>query len=253
MPIGAPRIIFRSARSISGTIRCSKREARAVEHIKPRLLGHWGTTPGLNFVYVHLNRRHQEARSRHDPRYPARAMAGRGWSANTYLEGSYTERYPDDRAQCPTACTACSANSPGRTACRAMSRRRRPARSMRAASSAIRCAMPMARRSTIPISSSPASSATARPRPARSPPAWHSNKFLNPARDGAVLPILHLNGFKIANPTILARITRRGTESSFCAAMAMSRICRRPRADARCIRRMAATLDAVFARSAHPT
>jgi xylulose-5-phosphate/fructose-6-phosphate phosphoketolase len=60
---------------------------------------------------------------------------------------------------------------------------------------------PTARPSTTRTSSSPASSATARRRPARWPPRWHSNKFLNPARDGAVLPILHLNGYKIANPT----------------------------------------------------
>ena len=83
------------------------------------------------------------------------------------------------------------------------------ARSTRAASSATRCPTPTAPPSTTPTWSWRASSATARPRPARWPPSWHSNKFLDPSRDGAVLPILHLNGYKIANPTVLARIGRR--------------------------------------------
>ena len=88
------------------------------------------------------------------------------------------------------------------------------ARSTRAASSATRCRMRSARRSTTPTWSSPASSATARRRPGRSPTSWHSNKFLNPVGDGAVLPILHLNGYKIANPTVLARIPERGARTT---------------------------------------
>ncbi len=93
-----------------------------------------------------------------------------------------------------------------REASRATSRPRRRARSTRAASSATRCCTRTEPPSTTPICSSSASSATARPRPGRWPPSWHSNKFLNPVLDGAVLPILHLNGYKIANPTVLARI-----------------------------------------------
>ncbi len=93
-----------------------------------------------------------------------------------------------------------------------MRRRKRPGQSTRGASWGIRSAIRSARCSTIPISSWPAWSATARRRPVPLATAWHSNKFLNPATDGAVLPILHLNGYKIANPTILARITREELE-----------------------------------------
>ena len=114
-----------------------------------------------------------------------------------------------------TACSGCSSSSAFPAASQAMSRRRRPARSTRAANSAMRCRMPMARPSTTPISSSPASSATARRRPDRwRPPGIPTNSSI-PCTDGAVLPILHLNGYKIANPTILARIGDEELDSLF--------------------------------------
>src|SRR5829696_5666122 len=103
-------------------------------------------------------------------------------------------------------CASSSASSRSRAGSRATSRPRHPARSMRAASSATRSCTPMAPRSTTRTSSSAASSATARPRRGPLAASWHSTKFVNPARDGAVLPVLHLNGYKIANPTVLARI-----------------------------------------------
>ena len=126
--------------------------------------------------------------------------------ANAYLEGTYTEIYPSIAAGRAPACRGCSASSRSPAASPAMWRRRRPARSTRAASSATRsshaygaafdnpdlivaCVVGDGEAETGPLAAS-----------------WHSNKFLNPVRDGAVLPILHLNGYKIANPTVLARI-----------------------------------------------
>ena len=93
MPIGAPRIICPSARFISTTIRCCKKPLK-LAHIKPRLLGHWGTTPGLNFIYVHLNR----VIKKHDLNMiyiTGPGHGGPGIVANTYLEGTYSEVYPN--------------------------------------------------------------------------------------------------------------------------------------------------------------
>ena len=172
--------------------------------VKPRLLGHWGTTPGLNLLYVHLNR----LITAHDLNMIyviGPGHGGPGIVANTYLEGSYTERYP-----------AIEQNRHG------MSRLFRQfswphgipshvapetpgsiheggelgyalAHAYGAAFDnpelIVACVIGDGEAETGPLAAS-----------------WHSNKFLNPARDGAVLPILHLNGFKIANPTVLARI-----------------------------------------------
>ena len=120
------------------------------------------------------------------------------------------------------------------------------ARSTRAASSATRSCTPTAPRSTTPTCWSPAWSATARPRPARWPRSWHSNKFLNPARDGAVLPILHLNGYKIANPTVLARIPRRRARRAAARATATSRTSSTGDDPATVHQQLAATLDEVL-------
>ncbi|MGA8762373.1 MAG: phosphoketolase family protein, partial [Candidatus Sulfotelmatobacter sp.] len=180
------------------------REPLKIEHIKPRLLGHWGTTPGLNFIYVHFNRLIKN--------YDLNVIylagpghGGPGMVANTYLEGTYSEFYPNipqdeegiqrlfkqfsfpggipSHAAPETPGSiheggelgysimhACGAvfDNPDLLAC---------------------CVVGDGEAETGPLATS-----------------WHSNKFLNPTRDGAVLPILHLNGYKIANPTVLGRM-----------------------------------------------
>jgi xylulose-5-phosphate/fructose-6-phosphate phosphoketolase len=180
------------------------REPLKIEHIKPRLLGHWGTTPGLNFIYAHFNRLIKN--------YDLNAIylagpghGGPGMVANTYLEGTYSEFYPnitqDEQGiqrlfkqfsfpggipshaapETPgsiheggelgySIMHACGAvfDNPDLLAC---------------------CVVGDGEAETGPLATS-----------------WHGNKFLSPARDGAVLPILHLNGYKIANPTVLARM-----------------------------------------------
>ncbi len=181
------------------------REPLKLEQIKPRLLGHWGTTPGLNFTYVHLNRAIKQ--------YGLNVIyicgpghGGPGMVANTYLEGTYTELYPHiqqndeglaklfKQFSFPGGIPSHVApetpgsiheggelgyalvhaygavfDNPDLLAC---------------------CVVGDGEAETGPLATS-----------------WHSNKFLNPARDGAVLPILHLNGYKIANPTVLARLS----------------------------------------------
>jgi xylulose-5-phosphate/fructose-6-phosphate phosphoketolase len=181
------------------------REPLRLEHVKPRLLGHWGTTPGLNFVYVHLNR----AIRRYDLNVIyicGPGHGGPGMVANTYLEGTYTELYSNvqqnehgmrklfKQFSFPGGIPSHAApetpgsiheggelgyalvhaygavfDNPDLIAC---------------------CVVGDGESETGPLATS-----------------WHSNKFLNPARDGAVLPILHLNGYKIANPTILGRLS----------------------------------------------
>jgi xylulose-5-phosphate/fructose-6-phosphate phosphoketolase len=182
------------------------REPLKIEHVKPRLLGHWGTTPGLNFVYAHMNR----AIRKHDLNAILIAGPGHGGPAvvaNTYLEGTYSELYPHigrneegigrlfRQFSFPGGVPSHAApetpgsineggelgyalvhaygavfDNPGLLAC---------------------CVVGDGEAETGALAAS-----------------WHSNKFINPARDGAVLPVLHLNGYKIANPTVLARIPR---------------------------------------------
>ena len=175
-----------------------------LDHIKPRLLGHWGTTPGLNFLYVHLNRLIKEDDL--DMMYViGPGHGGPGILAMTYLEGSYTERYPAierDRNglrrlfrqfSWPYGVPSHVApETPG-----SIHAGGELGYSLVHAYGAafdnpdliVACIVGDGEAETGPLATS-----------------WHSNKFLNPARDGAVLPILHLNGFKIANPTVLARI-----------------------------------------------
>jgi xylulose-5-phosphate/fructose-6-phosphate phosphoketolase len=180
------------------------REPLKIEHVKPRLLGHWGTTPGLNFIYVHLNRLIKML-DLNVIYVTGPGHGGPGLVANTYLEGTYSEFYPhilpDEQGMkklfkqfsfpggIPSHVAAETPGSiheggelgyalvhaygavfdnPDLLAC---------------------CVVGDGEAETGPLAAS-----------------WHSNKFLNPARDGAVLPILHLNGYKIANPTVLARI-----------------------------------------------
>jgi xylulose-5-phosphate/fructose-6-phosphate phosphoketolase len=181
------------------------REPLKIEHVKPRLLGHWGTTPGLNFIYVHFNRLIRKL-DLNVIFITGPGHGGPGLVANTYLEGTYSEYYahipqneegmkrlfkqfsfpggiPSHVApETPgsiheggelgySLAHACGAvlDNPDLLAC---------------------CVVGDGEAETGPLAAS-----------------WHSNKFLNPVRDGAVLPILHLNGYKISNPTILGRMT----------------------------------------------
>ncbi len=178
----------------------------ALEHIKPRLLGHWGTTPGLNLLYVHLNR----LITAHDLDMllvVGPGHGGPGIVAHTYLEGSYTEHYPAiERSRNGLARlfrqfswpngipSHVAPETPG-----SIHEGGELGYSLAHAYGAafdnpeliVACIVGDGEAETGALAAS-----------------WHSNKFLNPARDGAVLPILHLNGFKIANPTVLARIGR---------------------------------------------
>lgn len=175
-----------------------------IADVKPRLLGHWGTTPGLNFLYVHLNRLIVE----HDLdmiNIIGPGHGGPGLVAHTYLEGSYTERYPAiERSRSGMHRLFRQFSWPGGIPSHvapetpgSIHEGGELGYSLAHAYGAafdnpdllVACVIGDGEAETGALAAS-----------------WHSNKFLNPARDGAVLPILHLNGFKIANPTILARI-----------------------------------------------
>jgi xylulose-5-phosphate/fructose-6-phosphate phosphoketolase len=184
-----------------------------IEHIKPRLLGHWGTTPGLNFVYVHLNR----VIKNYDLNMIFIAGPGHGGPAvvaNTYLEGTYTELYPNitrdeegikklfKQFSFPGGIPSHAApETPG-----SINEGGELGYSLSHAHGAafdnpdliVACVIGDGEAETGPLATS-----------------WHSNKFLNPVHDGAVLPILHLNGYKIANPTILGRISDEELKSLF--------------------------------------
>ena len=179
-------------------------EPLKIEDIKPRLLGHWGTTPGLNFIYVHFNR----LIKKHDLNViyvTGPGHGGPGLVANTYLEGTYTEHYPHisqteeglkklfKQFSFPGGIPSHVApETPG-----SIHEGGELGYSIVHAYGAafdnpdllVCCVVGDGEAETGPLAAS-----------------WHSNKFLNPVRDGAVLPILHLNGYKIANPTILARL-----------------------------------------------
>ncbi|VXC95762.1 putative phosphoketolase [Sphingomonas sp. T1] len=175
-----------------------------IADVKPRLLGHWGTTPGLNFLYVHLNR----LIVAHDLdmiNIIGPGHGGPGLVAHTYLEGSYTERYPAiERSRSGMHRLFRQFSWPGGIPSHvapetpgSIHEGGELGYSLAHAYGAafdnpdllVACVIGDGEAETGALAAS-----------------WHSNKFLNPARDGAVLPILHLNGFKIANPTILARI-----------------------------------------------
>jgi xylulose-5-phosphate/fructose-6-phosphate phosphoketolase len=182
------------------------REPLRHEHVKPRLLGHWGTTPGQNFIYVHLNRIVKQ----HDLDMIYISGPGHGGPAvvaNTYLEGTYSEIYPaigQDAAglrklfrqfSFPGGIPSHAApETPG-----SIHEGGELGYSLSHAFGAafdnpnliVACVIGDGEAETGPLAT-----------------AWHSNKFLHPATDGAVLPILHLNGYKIANPAVLARISR---------------------------------------------
>src|SRR5437763_4681244 len=179
------------------------REPLRLEHVKPRLLGHWGTTPGLNFIYAHLNRvikaRDQDMIFVIGPGHGGPAIV-----ANTYLEGSYSEIDPDvsqdeDGMRRLFKQFSFPGGIPSHVAPEVPGSIHEGGELgyslMHAYGAAfdnpgltVFCVVGDGEAETGPLATS-----------------WLSNVFLNPARDGAVLPILHLNGWKIANPTVLAR------------------------------------------------
>ena len=181
------------------------REPLKPEHIKPRLLGHWGTTPGLNFIYVHFNRLIRQ-RDLNVIYVTGPGHGGPGLVANTYLEGTYSEFYPNipqnaegmkrlfKQFSFPGGIPSHVApETPG-----SIHEGGELGYSIAHAYGAafdnpdllVCCVVGDGEAETGPLATS-----------------WHSNKFLNPDRDGAVLPILHLNGYKINNPTVLGRMS----------------------------------------------
>src|SRR5712692_926781 len=180
------------------------RRPLVLSDIKPRLLGHWGTTPGLNFIYAHASRVIKE-RDLDAIYITGPGHGGPAGVANAYLEGTYTERYPDvtmdetglrklfRQFSFPGGIPSHNApETPG-----SIHEGGELGYALVHAYGAafdnpnlvVFCIVGDGEAETGPLAAS-----------------WHSNKFMNPARDGAVLPILHLNGYKIANPTVLARI-----------------------------------------------
>ncbi|WP_342726662.1 phosphoketolase family protein [Bradyrhizobium sp. B097] len=181
------------------------REPLEPGHIKPRLLGHWGTTPGLNFVYAHLNRviRSSDLNVIY---ICGPGHGGPGMVANTYLEGTYTEIYPEvtrdadglrklfrqfsfpggipSHAAPETPGSIHEGGELGYALVHAYGA------AFDNPDLIVACVVGDGEAETGPLATS-----------------WHSNKFLNPVHDGAVLPILHLNGYKIANPTVLGRMS----------------------------------------------
>ena len=189
------------------------KEPLKLEHVKPRLLGHWGTTPGLNFIYVHLNR----VIKRDDLNVIYIAGPGHGGPglvANTYLEGTYSQYYPNisqdyqgmqklfKQFSFPGGIPSHVApETPG-----SIHEGGELGYSVSHAYGAafdnpdliVACVVGDGEAETGSLAAS-----------------WHSNKFLNPVRDGVVLPILHLNGYKIANPTLLARMSHEELQKLF--------------------------------------
>jgi xylulose-5-phosphate/fructose-6-phosphate phosphoketolase len=175
------------------------------DHVKPRLLGHWGTTPGLNFIYVHLNRAINQ-RDLSMMYITGPGHGGPGLVANAYLEGTYSEIYPNisqDEVGMKRLFKQFSfpGGIPSHVAPETPGSIHEGGELGYAISHAygaafdnpdliVACVIGDGEAETGPLATS-----------------WHSNKFLNPATDGAVLPILHLNGYKIASPTVLARIS----------------------------------------------
>jgi xylulose-5-phosphate/fructose-6-phosphate phosphoketolase len=183
------------------------------EHIKPRLLGHWGTTPGLNFIYVHLNRIIKE-RHLNMIYITGPGHGGPGVVANTYLEGTYSELYPNvsqDEGGMKRLFTQFS--FPGGIPSHAAPETPGSIHEGGELGYSLAHAFGAAFDNPDLIVACVIGDGEAETGPLAT--AWHSNKFLNPARDGAVLPILHLNGYKIAGPTVLARIPQTELESLF--------------------------------------
>ena len=219
------------------------KEPLKLEHIKPRLLGHWGTTPGLNFIYVHLNRA-IKARDRDMIYVAGPGHGGPALVANVYLEGTYSEVYPrvsQDAEGMKVLFKQFSfpGGVPSHVAPETPGSIHEGGELGYALSHAfgaafdnpeliVACVVGDGEAETGPIAA-----------------AWHSNKFLNPVTDGAVLPILHLNGYKIANPAVLARIPRDELEALFVGYGYKPHFVEGAEPEAM-HRRMAATLDTVL-------
>jgi len=189
------------------------RSPLSIEHVKPRLLGHWGTTPGLNFIYVHLNRVIKD-RDLSVIFVTGPGHGGPALVANTYLEGSYSEVYPNVPGNAEGMSRLFRQFSfPGGVPSHVAPETPGSIHEGGELGYAITHAYGAAFDNPDLIVCCVVGDGEAETGPAAA--AWHSNKFLNPARDGAVLPILHLNGYKIANPALLARIGRAELESLF--------------------------------------
>src|SRR6202049_3146883 len=176
-----------------------------MENVKPRLLGHWGTTTGLNFLYVHLNRLITE-NDLNMIYVIGPGHGGPGLVAHTYLEGSYTEHYPAiERSRnglqrlfrqfswpygIPSHVSPETPGSIHEGGELGYSLTHAYGSALDNPDLIVACIVGDGEAETGALATS-----------------WHSNKFLNPARDGAVLPILHLNGYKIANPTVMGRMS----------------------------------------------
>jgi xylulose-5-phosphate/fructose-6-phosphate phosphoketolase len=181
------------------------------EHVKPRLLGHWGTTPGLNLIYAHLNRviRNWDLNMIF---VCGPGHGGPGVVANTYLEGTYTELYPGITQDAAGMARLFRQFSfPGGIPSHAAPETPGSIHEGGELGYALVHAYGAAFDNPDLIVACVVGDGEAETGPLAT--SWHSNKFLNPARDGAVLPILHLNGYKIANPTVLARIPHSELES----------------------------------------
>ena len=176
------------------------REPLRREYIKPRLLGHFGTTPGLNLIYVHLNRAIGSGIWTRSTSTRPRARARRSSQTPTSRR-TYSEHYPDVSPRMSPASGSSSGSSRSRGGIPKPGSEV-PARSARGGELGYALVHAFGAFHDNPTSSWPASWGTARPRPRPLAASWHSNKFLSPRSDGAVLPILHLNGYKIANPTV---------------------------------------------------
>lgn len=184
-----------------------------LEHVKPRLLGHWGTTPGLNFIYAHLNRV-IKAQDINTIYITGPGHGGPGLVANTYLEGTYSEIYPNvsqdaEGMQKLFKQFSFPGGIPSHVAPETPGSIHEGGELGYAIAHAygaafdnpdliVACVVGDGEAETGPLATS-----------------WHSNKFLNPVRDGAVLPILHLNGYKIANPTVFGRLSHEELENLF--------------------------------------
>ncbi len=187
------------------------REPLAPEHVKPRLLGHWGTTPGLNLIYAHLNRVIR-AHDLNTIYVAGPGHGGPGLVASTWLEGSYSEVYPNISQDAEGMRELFRQFSfpggiPSHVAPETPGSIHEGGELGYALAHAygavldnpdllVACVVGDGEAETGPLAAS-----------------WHSNKFINPARDGTVLPILHLNGYKIANPTVLSRISHEELEA----------------------------------------
>src|SRR5213596_2751717 len=181
------------------------REPLKLEHVKPRLLRHWGTTPGLNFIYVHCNR----VIKKFDLNMIyicGPGHGGPGMVANTYLEGTYTELYPRIRQNEEGLRKLFKQFSfPGGIPSHAAPETPGSIHEGGELGYALVHAYGAVFDNPDLVAACVVGDGEAESGPLAA--SWHSNKFLNPVRDGAVLPILHLNGYKIANPTVLARIS----------------------------------------------